>query len=297
MIGAVLQRSLHVFCIREYESEIISDLENDLHQLSLSIVEIEHLAEEQRPHLRYCCAQRCSFLCINIKNRDRESAIAESVSYFKTIQSFLHTLAVSAGYSYAGHIPFYIGHEHRYSYLRKALSKDLKSDRFTGTCRAADEAMPVGLIRSHAYLIAERFAVALSGEINQSVVYHFCLLLMRFFSPATSIDEPFYRRSTASVDQWFHPYGNAVNIDEPFYRRSPASGDQWFHPYGNAVNIDEPFYRRSSASGDQWFHPYGNAVTINEPFYRRSSASVDQWFHPCGNAVTINETIIAWHAL
>jgi len=59
-------------------------------------------------------------------------------------------------------------------------------------------------------------------------------------------------------------------IDEPFYRRSLASGDQWFHPYGEAVMIDEPFYRRSLASGDQWFHPYGEAVMINETIITNS---------------------------
>ena len=77
MISAVLQCSLHVFRIRKYEALIVGDLEDHLHQLCLCVVEIEHLAEKHRAHLRYCGAQRCPLFRVYVEYRDREASIIE----------------------------------------------------------------------------------------------------------------------------------------------------------------------------------------------------------------------------
>ncbi|GBF26853.1 hypothetical protein MnTg02_01895 [bacterium MnTg02] len=47
----------------------------------------------------------------------------------------------------AGKIPFHIGAKDRHALLRKSFGENLQGDRFAGTCRAGDQAVPVGKLK------------------------------------------------------------------------------------------------------------------------------------------------------
>ena len=108
----------------------------------LRLVEAEHAAEEQRPHVGNRRAHGVAALAVEIPERHR--AGLERDLGRERLQALGDLRVGAARLGDAGEIALHVGHEHRHAGGGEAVRERLQGHRLAGAGGAGDEAMAVG---------------------------------------------------------------------------------------------------------------------------------------------------------
>ena len=146
VVAHILKHGAQVLEVEQQQAVVVGDLEDQVEHTGLRFIQVEHAAQQQRPHVGHRGTHRMALLAKHIPQRGGAShrlGRCQTAFFQNTGQFFTH----DAGLADAGQIAFHIGHENRHADSGKAFGQGLQGDRLAGSGGAGDQAMPVGQCR------------------------------------------------------------------------------------------------------------------------------------------------------
>ena len=143
VVPHMLQHGAKVLQIKQQQAVVVGNLEDQVQDAGLRFIQVEHAAQQQRPHVGHGGTHRMALLAEHIPQRGRagqgfgqpQAALLQDARQF-----FPHDACLAD----AGQVAFHIGHEDRHADSGKAFSQGLQRDGFAGSRGAGDQAVSVG---------------------------------------------------------------------------------------------------------------------------------------------------------
>src|SRR5581483_3898666 len=146
ILANVLQHGLQVFQIEQKQAIIIRNLKNEREYSRLSLVKIEQTTEQERPHFRDRGAHRVALFGEDIPERHRAGGECEIVQ-LEFLRALDNLWLCRARLADSRQIPLHICRKYRYPDATEGLGHHLQGDGLTGSGRARNQSMAVGILR------------------------------------------------------------------------------------------------------------------------------------------------------
>ena len=142
VLAHVLQHGPQVGQVKQQQAVVVGDLEDQVDHAGLRLVEVEHAAQQQRPHVGHRCPHGMALFAKNVPQLGWAGGGLRHINA-AFLQHCRHFFADLAGLADAAQVALHIGHEDRHADARKTLCQGLQRDGFTRASCARDEAMAI----------------------------------------------------------------------------------------------------------------------------------------------------------
>ena len=164
VVAHMLQHGAQVFQVQQQQAVVVGDLEHQVQHTGLGVVQVQHAANQQRPHVGHGGTHRVALFTKHVPQRGGagQGCGQLDTSVFQHRSQFVANLA---GLADTRQVALDVGHEDRHPDAGEIFSQGLQGDclaRAGGTC---DQAVAVGQGRDE-----ETFGSGVAG--NQKRVGH-----------------------------------------------------------------------------------------------------------------------------
>jgi hypothetical protein len=142
VVAHVLQHGAQVLQVQQQHAVVVGDLEHQVEHAGLGLVEVEHAAQQQRPHVGDGGAHRVALLAEDVPQRGRAGQRFGNLDA-ALLEDAGHLGAYGAGLADAGQVALDVGHEDRHADFREILGQGLQGDGLAGAGGAGDQAVAV----------------------------------------------------------------------------------------------------------------------------------------------------------
>ena len=146
VLAQVGQHRLKILQIKQEHALVVRDAEEHVHHARLYLIEPQHAAEQQRPHIAHGHADWMSLFTVHIPEHGGIRRVVERGERAGG-NARGERIAVLAGADHAAQVALDIRQKHGHAHVGKALGKHLEAHRLAGAGRAGDQAVAVGHVR------------------------------------------------------------------------------------------------------------------------------------------------------